>query len=70
MDSNSVWNIINYNFMKNHEISVFIENEEIELQRLVRKIKYNQPTIHDMKRADELTRKKWRHELKTKRDET
>lgn len=40
--------------------SAFTEEEEIELQRLVRKIKYNQPTIYDMKKADALTRKKWK----------
>jgi hypothetical protein len=40
--------------------SAFTEEEEIELQRLVRKIKYNQPTIDDMEKADALTRKKWK----------
>ena len=38
----------------------FSQVEESELQRLVRKITYNQPTIYDMKRADELTSKKWK----------
>jgi hypothetical protein len=40
--------------------SAFSQEEEAELQRLVRKIKYNQPTIDDMEKADELTRKKWK----------
>ena len=38
--------------------SVFTQDEENELQRLVRKIKHKNPTIDDMKKADELTRKK------------
>lgn len=40
--------------------SAFFQEEEDELQRLVRKIKWNQPTFEDMKKADELTRKKWK----------
>jgi len=40
--------------------SAFSQEEEEELQRLVRKIKWNQPTFDDMKKADELTRKKWK----------
>lgn len=40
--------------------SAFSQEEEDELQRLVRKIKWNQPTYEDMKKADELTRKKWK----------
>lgn len=40
--------------------SAFTEEEEMELQRLVRKIKYNQPTMAEMEKADALTRKKWK----------
>ena len=40
--------------------SAFTEEEEMELQRLVRKIKYNHPNMDDMKKADALTRKKWK----------
>lgn len=40
--------------------SAFFQEEEDELQRLVKKIKWNQPTFDDMKKADELTRKKWK----------
>jgi hypothetical protein len=42
--------------------TVFSQDEENELQRLVRKIHYRcpTPTIEDMKKADELTRKKWK----------
>ena len=40
--------------------SVFSQDEENELQRLVTKIKYKQPTYIDMERADTLTRKKWK----------
>jgi predicted ribosome quality control (RQC) complex YloA/Tae2 family protein len=40
--------------------SAFSREEENELQRLVRKIQWNQPTYEDMKKADELTRKKWK----------
>lgn len=40
--------------------SAFSQEEEDELQRLVIKIKWKQPTWEDMKRADELTRKKWK----------
>lgn len=40
--------------------SVFTEDEEKELQRLVRKIKYQQSTYDDMEKADALTRKKWK----------
>lgn len=40
--------------------SAFTEEEEMELQRLVRKIKYQQPTYDDMEKADALTRKKWK----------
>ena len=39
--------------------SAFTEEEEMELQRLVRKIKYQQPTYDDMEKSDALTRKKW-----------
>ena len=44
--------------------SVFTQDEENELQILVRKIKYKQPTIDDMKKSDELTRKKWKAETR------
>jgi hypothetical protein len=40
--------------------SAFSQEEEAELQRLCRKIKWNQPTFEDMEKADELTRKKWK----------
>lgn len=40
--------------------SVFSQDEENELQKLVRKITYMQHTYSDMVRADELTRKKWK----------
>lgn len=40
--------------------SAFSQEEENELQRLVRKIKYMQHTHADMEIADKLTRKKWK----------
>lgn len=42
----------------------FSQEQEDELQRLVRKIKWNQPTYEEMKKADELTRKKWKSQGK------
>ncbi len=43
--------------------NVFLKEEEDELQVLIRKIRYKQATIGEMKRADELTRKKWDRSL-------